>query len=79
MEGDGGIDCSAGFAPKRGGLVGDCPDAGAVVLLNKPPPPMAPNFGGAVFPLPKIDGFEVMLLFASGEVCMESPPSPAVD
>lgn len=65
-----GVDCSEDFSPKRG-FEGDCPVAGFVVL-NKFPPPKAG--GGAGLPFVKIDGFEVMVFFASGEVCIESSP-----
>ena len=73
-EGVAGGDCSAGFSPKRG-FEGDCPVAGLVVL-NRFEPPTPPKTGGgpAAVPFVKIDGFEAVLLFASGEVCIESSP-----
>lgn len=63
-----GVDCSEDFSPKRG-FAGDCPVAGFVVLNRFPPPNVG---GGAGVPFVKIEGFALMVLFASGEVCIES-------
>ena len=75
-EGAAAPDCSAGFAPKSG-FEGDCPAAGAAGLagLNGLLPPKLKLGGGVkAFPLPKIEGFDPALPFASGDVCMESSP-----
>lgn len=68
-----GVDCSEDFSPKRG-FEGDWPVAGFVVLNKFPPPNVG---GGAGVPFVKIDGFALMVLFASGDVCIESS-SPKV-
>lgn len=70
-EGVAGAGFSVGFSPKRA-LEGDCPVAG-VVVLNRFPPPKTGG-GVAAVPFAKIDGLEAVLLFASGEVCIESSP-----
>lgn len=69
IAGVAGVDGPEDFSPKRG-FEGDCPVAGFVVL-NRFPPKAG---GGAGVPFVKIDGFEVMVLFASGDVCIESSP-----
>jgi hypothetical protein len=65
-----GVDFSSGFAPKRG-LVGDGLGAELSGLLNTLFPPKVGG-GAGVVPLPKINGFDAVLLLASGEVCIES-------
>ena len=73
VHGVAGVDFSSGFAPKRG-LVGDGLGAELSGLLNRLFPPKPPKVGGGagVVPLPKMDGFDAVLLLASGEVCIES-------
>lgn len=77
VNGDAGVDFSSGFAPKRG-FVGDGLGAEVSGWLNMLLPPKPPKVGGGagVVPLPKMDGFDAVLLFASGEVCIESSPKP---
>lgn len=77
VNGIAGVDFSSGFAPKRG-LVGDGLGAELAGLLNRLSPPKPPKVGGGagVVPLPKMDGFDAVLLLASGEVCIESSAEP---
>lgn len=77
VNGVAGVGFSSGFAPKRG-LVGDGLGAELAGLLNRLSPPKPPKVGGGagVVPLPKMDGFDAVLLLASGEVCIESSAEP---